>query len=438
MAKADEADREDVLRRTATRKAVAKLLPFLILMYIVAFLDRSNIGSAKQALHADIGLSDAVFAFGAGVFFIGYALFEVPSNLILYRVGAKRWMTRIMITWGLVSSAMMFTTGETSFIALRMLLGVAEAGFFPGIMLYLTFWFPERERTRVLGIFYFGYPLAMTFGNPLSGALLGLHGIFGLAGWQWMFLLEGGLAVVMGCLTYFVLPDGPSDVSWLTIREKQALATILDREASGKTVGHGHGFGALLTSGKLLQFLALYTVMQVASYGVVFYLPEQVSSILHEQIGFRVGVVSGLPWACAIVATLVATRLVHRYAAPRMGVLLCLAAAATGLFVSGQEAGVLSILGLCLAAAGVVAVQAIFWNFPLAHFSGVQAAGAIALINAIGNLGGFAAPNIRSYASHLWETPVAGLYAVALAGLIGLAIAAFLPRAPRVAPDPIA
>lgn len=420
----------ETLRSSATRKAFAKLLPFLILMYIVAFLDRSNIGSAKQALHADMGVSDAMFAFGAGVFFVGYALFEIPSNLILYRVGARKWMARIMVSWGLVSAAMMFTQGNLSFVLLRMLLGITEAGFFPGIMLYLTFWFPERERTRVLGVFYFGYPLAMTFGNPLSGALFNLDGLLGLAGWQWMFLIEGGLAVVMGIATWFVLPDRPSDVDWLSAEEKLTLSTVLEREAEAKegTNQHGASLGALLHSSKLLQFLALYMVMQIASYGVVFYLPEQVSTILHEKIGFRVGLVSGIPWAVAILSTYVVTRLVQKHDAPRLGLLVCLAAAALGLVISGSHSGPVAILGLCIAAAGVVTVQAVFWNFPLAHFTGVQAAGAIALINALGNLGGFAAPNIRSFASHLWETPVAGLYAVAISGVVGLAIALFLPR----------
>ncbi|WP_336945699.1 MFS transporter [Asaia sp. HN010] len=420
----------EALRARATGKAFAKLLPFLILMYIVAFLDRSNIGTAKQALHTDVGVSDAMFAFGAGVFFVGYALFEIPSNLILYKLGARRWMARIMVTWGLVSACMMFTQGNLSFIVLRTFLGIAEAGFFPGIMLYLTFWFPEKERTKVLGVFYFGYPLAMTFGNPLSGALFNLDGLLGLAGWQWMFLLEGGLAVVMGIATWFVLPDKPQDVAWLTDDEKSTISGILSKEAAAKE-GSGHHsikLGALLHSSKLLQFLALYMVMQVASYGVVFYLPEQVSSILHAKIGFRVGLVSGIPWAFAILSTFVITRLVQKHDAPRLGLLVCLSMAAIGLFVSGAESGIVAIVGLCIAAAGVVTVQAVFWNFPLAHFTGVQAAGAIALINALGNLGGFAAPNIRSFASHLWESPAAGLYAVALSGLIGLIIAAFLPR----------
>lgn len=428
---------EDPTRASAVRKAVWKLLPFLILMYMVAFLDRSNVGSAKQALHTDIGISDAVFAFGAGVFFVGYAIFEVPSNLILYRVGARRWMTRIMVTWGIVSAMMMFVVGDKSFIALRSLLGIAEAGFFPGIMLYLTFWFPEKERTRVLGFFYFGYPLAMTLGSPLSGALFGLDGLAGLHGWQWMFLLEGALAVIIGVMTYFVLPDRPKDVSWLTDAEKQTLETVLAKEDAAKgSTRHGNDVLGLLRSAKLLQFLALYGVMQIASYGVVFYLPEQVSGILGEKIGLKVGLVSALPWGCAILSTFVIPRFVQRFDAPRMGVIVCLVASAVGLVMSGSSLGAVALTGLCLAAAGVVTVQAVFWNFPLAHFSGGQAAGAIALINAIGNLGGFAAPNIRALAIHVWSTPMAGLYAVSMAGVIGLIITLFLPRRTPVHAQP--
>ncbi|AQS88613.1 sugar phosphate permease [Neoasaia chiangmaiensis NBRC 101099] len=430
MQKADQRPpaEDDPVRVRATEKAAKHLLPFLILMYMIAFLDRSNVGLAKQALHADLGISDAVFAFGAGVFFVGYALFEVPSNLILYRVGARRWMARIMVTWGLVSAATMFVRGDHSFIALRCLLGLAEAGFFPGVMLYLTFWFPQKERMRVLGLYYFGYPLAMTLGSPLSGALFALDGVMGLRGWQWMFLIEGGLAVIVGIMTLFVLPNGPADVTWLDDEEKATLSRVLSAEEKTKTA-HGHGdIWKLLRSPKLLQFLALYALMQVGSYGVVFYLPEQVSGILHQKIGFWVSTVSAVPWACAVISTILVPRLVQKLNAPRAGLIVCLVTSAVALVVSGSGMAAPALLGLCLAAASVVTVQAIFWNFPLAAFSGLEAAGAIALINSVGNLGGFAAPNIRSLADHLWRTPSAGLYAVAAAGVLALSLAAFLPR----------
>lgn len=418
---------DDPVRIRATAKAAKHLLPFLILMYMIAFLDRSNVGLAKQALHADLGISDAVFAFGAGVFFVGYALFEVPSNLILYRVGARRWMARIMVTWGLVSASTMFVRGDHSFIALRCLLGLAEAGFFPGVMLYMTFWFPQKERMRILGLYYFGYPLAMTLGGPLSGGLFALDGFAGLHGWQWMFLIEGGLAVLVGFATLFALPDRPADVTWLDTEEKETLSRVLAAEDAAKT-GAGHGnLGALIRSPKLLQFVALYALMQVGSYGVVFYLPEQVSNILHQKIGFWVSTVTAVPWACSVASTILVPRLVQKLNAPRAGLIVCLIASAVALAVSGSSMAVPALMGLCVAAAAVVTVQAIFWNFPLAHFSGLEAAGAIALINSVGNLGGFAAPNIRSLADRLWQTPEAGLYAVAAAGLLALGIAIFLP-----------
>ncbi len=201
---------------SAVAKARARLVPFLILMYTLAFLDRANIGFAKQAFQADTGVSDAAFAFGAGLFFVGYALLEIPSNLIMHRVGARWWMCRIMVTWGLVAAATMFAHGELSFYLLRFLLGVTEAGFFPGVILFVTYWFPRRERGRILGLFYFGYPLSLMFGSPLSGLLLTFDGAGGLHGWQWMYLIEGLAASSVGILAYFVLTDRPEQAQWLT------------------------------------------------------------------------------------------------------------------------------------------------------------------------------------------------------------------------------
>ena len=197
-------------------KVTRRLLPFLLLMYILAFLDRANVGFAKAAFQADTGISNAAFAFGASIFFLGYALFEVPSNLIMHRVGAKIWMARIMVTWGLISAAMMFAHNETTFYILRVLLGIAEAGFFPGVILYLTYWFPSFARGRAMGLFYFGAPLAFIFGSPLSGMLLEFDGFGGLHGWQWMFMVEGLLASVVGVWAYFYLDNKPADAKWLT------------------------------------------------------------------------------------------------------------------------------------------------------------------------------------------------------------------------------
>lgn len=204
----------------AISKSRLRLLPFLILMYILAFIDRSNVGFAKAALQADTGLGDAAFAFGASIFFIGYAFFEVPSNYMLHRLGAKVWLCRIMVTWGLVSAAMMFAHNAQTFYVLRFLLGVAEAGFFPGIILYLTYWFPAQSRGQALGLFYFGLPLALVLGSPLSGWLLDFHGVFGLTNWQWLFVVEGLMASVIGIAAYFYLVNRPAQATWLSVEEK--------------------------------------------------------------------------------------------------------------------------------------------------------------------------------------------------------------------------
>ena len=211
-------------------KVIRRLLPFLLLMYVLAFLDRANVGFAKKAFQLDTGISDAAFAFGAGIFFIGYALLEVPSNLIMHRVGARMWMCRIMVTWGLISATMAFASNEQLFYTLRFLLGAAEAGFFPGVILYLTYWFPAKDRGRAMGLFYFGAPLAFIFGSPLSGLLLEMDGMAGYKGWQWMFLVEGILASIVGVWAYFYLNNRPADAAWLSREEKVTLQAVIDSE----------------------------------------------------------------------------------------------------------------------------------------------------------------------------------------------------------------
>ena len=409
-------------------------MPFLILMYMLAFLDRANVGVAKQALHAQAGISDAWFALGAGIFFVGYALFEVPSNLVLHRVGARTWLGRIMITWGIVAACTMFVTGGRSFTALRLLLGLAEAGFFPGVILYLTYWFPPEYRGRVLGMFYFGYPLALTLGTPFSGLLLGFDGLLGLAGWQWMFLVEGLLAAAVGVLTLFVLPDRPAEVSWLSAEQKTALAVVLGRESDDKHAEGSGTFAQALRDVRLLQFVVIYFLMQIGSYGVVFYLPDQVSALLGVRIGGLVSLVSAIPWLCAIVFTAIWPMLAARANRPRSFFLVCLLMVAAGILVSAHSAPAVAIAALCVAASGIIASQAIFWTFPTDHFAGTGAAGGLAVINAIGNLGGFVAPNLRSEADHLFGTSTAGLHALGIAALISAATALLLPaRGRRVA-----
>ncbi len=419
---------------SAVSKARNRLMPFLILMYMLAFLDRANVGVAKQALHAQVGISDAWFALGAGIFFVGYALFEVPSNLVLHRVGARTWLGRIMITWGIVAACTMFVVGDWSFVTLRLLLGLAEAGFFPGVILYLTYWFPPEHRGRVLGMFYFGYPLALTLGTPFSGLLLGFDGALGLAGWQWMFLVEGLLAAAVGVLTLFVLPDRPADVAWLSAEEKTALSVVLGRESADKHAEGSGTFAQALRDVRLLQFVVIYFLMQIGSYGVVFYLPDQVSALLGVKIGGLVSLVSAIPWLCSIAFTAVWPVLAARANRPRAFFLVCLLMVSVGILVSAHSSPTVAIVALCVAASGIIASQAIFWTFPTDHFAGTGAAGGLAVINAIGNLGGFVAPNLRAEADHLFGTATAGLHALGIAALVSAATALLLPaRGRRVA-----
>ncbi|GGF44522.1 MFS transporter [Aliidongia dinghuensis] len=427
-------DREAALDR-ATAKAMRRLLPFLILMYMLSYLDRANIGFAKQAFQAATGVSDAAFAFGAGVFFIGYAAFEVPSNLMLHRFGARRWMSRIMVTWGLIAAAMIWARGDTSFSVMRLFLGLAEAGFFPGAILYMTYWFPARSRGRILGLFYFGAPLALMFGGPLSGTLLDLDGVAGLMGWQWMFLIEGLLAVAVGVWAYWYLTDRPADARWLTAEERDALSRTLAAEDAVKAAEGKTGFRAVLTDPRLMLFATIYFLIQISSYGVAFYLPTQVSGLLHVNIGVLVGFVSAVPWACAIVAALILPPLAVGTGFRRtfgIALLLCIAC---GLIASGHLAPLPAVIALCFVTMGIICSQPIFWTFPTGYLGGTAAAGGLAVINAIGNLGGFVAPNVKTWAEAAFQTPVAGLYTLALAPIIAAFLFTFLAGGWILAPQ---
>src|SRR5262245_11247773 len=254
-------DAAGVLTNTIT-KATWRLVPFLLLMYILAFLDRANVGFAKESFQLDTGISEAAYAFGAGVFFAGYALLEVPSNLIMHRVGARVWMARIMVPWGLVSAAMMFAHTATTFYVLRLLLGIAEAGFFPGVILYLTYWFPSYARGKVMGLFYFGAPLAFILGGPVSGLLLEMDGVLALKGWQWMFMVEGLLAAATGIWAYFYIDDKPADAAWLDNEEKRVLNAAVAADDRDKRVNGPHGVFAGLSNPGVLYLSTIYFLIQ--------------------------------------------------------------------------------------------------------------------------------------------------------------------------------
>jgi sugar phosphate permease len=408
-----------------------RLLPFLLLMYIMAFLDRANVGFAKQAFQADTGIGDAAFAFGAGVFFAGYALLEVPSNLIMHRVGARLWMCRIMVTWGLISAAMVFAHTETSFYVLRFLLGVAEAGFFPGVILYLTYWFPGAARGKAMGFFYFGAPLAFIFGSPLSGLLLELDGFLGTHGWQWLFAVEGLMATAVGVWAYFYLDNRPSDAKWLTTQERSQLQAVLDAEDSHKQA-HGSLLKVLMQPA-VLYLCLIYLLIQASVYGVVFYLPSQVAGLLGAKVGLMVGLVSALPWLCALLAAWKVPAIADRTGQRRTVAALTLVVSGLGIAASVSFASpLIGIFALCFAASGFIAVQPVFWTFPGSFLAGSAAAGAIALINSFGALGGFIAPILKNWAEGALQSPAAGLYLLAITTLISAALVMGI-RPPRVA-----
>lgn len=410
------------LATKATPKVVRRLLWFLILMYVIAFLDRSNIGFAQNEFKADLAISNTAYALGASIFFIGYAVFEVPSNLIMHKVGAKFWMARIMVTWGIVAAAMCFVWNDVSLYVVRFLLGVAEAGFFPGVILYLTYWIPKASMNSARALFYMGAPIANILGNPLSGLIKDtMNGLAGLRGWQWMFILEGLLAVVVGIWSWFYLNNKPAEAHFLPDDEKHALQAVMDAENALKQVEGPKGWLAGLTNARVWYFAIIYFCVQAAVYGLTFFLPTQVGLLTGQKVGFLVGLVSAIPWICALVAVIFVGRYAdrsRRYVP--LGITL-LAASAIGIFASGlTQNPVLGIVALSVAAVGFIAIQSFFWSLPTEYMSGFAAAAGIGLINSLGNLGGFIAPNARVAAVNgFGGSELAGLVALGLFPLLG-------------------
>lgn len=398
---------------SAIRKGRRRLIPFLLLMYVAAFLDRVNVGFAKQHLQDATGMSDAAFALGASLFFVTYLIFEIPSNFGLARFGAKIWMCRIMVVWGLVSAAMMFVQGNTLFYVIRLLLGAAEAGFFPGVILFLTYWFPARRRASMLGLFYFGAPLSFVLGGPVSGLLLQMDGVAGLAGWQWMFLLEGLFASAVGVWAYFYLDNGPADAAWLTPEEKTELSAVLAAEDADKLV-HGPGsFLASLKDSTVLRFIAIYALMQMSIAIVVFYLPSQLGRLIGQTSGLAFGLMVAIPWACALVAVATVPAWSSKLGGSRFWGAASFVVAAIGMAGSASANPVIAVASLCIAVAGLWAVQPIFWQTLTGYLGGVVAVAGIALVNSLGNIGGFISPNVRIWANDTFGSTSAGLYLLA-------------------------
>ena len=410
-----------------------RILPFVALMFAMAIIDRSNIGFAKHALQADTGLSNAAFALGAGIFFIGYAGFEVPSNLMLHKIGARIWLSRIMVTWGLVSAAMMFAHDETSFYILRFLLGVAEAGLSPGVVLYLTYWFPQNQRGSAYGIYYFGVPVSLMVGGPVSGWLLE-SAQFGLTGWQWMFVTEGLAASIIGVFAFFYLTDKPRDAKWLNTEEKAAIEHELEKEQLQKANKGPSSWRAAMFNPVVLYFTLIYFTIHVSVYGVLFYLPTRIAELLGTGIGLKVGALTSIPWIATVIMLYLVTRHADRKGQQTRYAALMLALAAVGMVGSTLSGSLpLVILAFCVAAAGFITVQPLFWTLPTRFLGGAAAASGIAVIGALGNLGGFLAPTVKTWAEGYFNNPHAGMYFLAGMAVLG---ALMLIRSARTGHEP--
>ena len=415
---------------SAISRATRHLAPWLMMMYVVSFLDRANIGFAKQALQTYEGINERVYALAAGLFFLSYSLCGFPSNLILHRIGAKVWMTFLMVTWGLLSMATMFVTGSTSFYVLRLLLGVMEAGFFPGVILYLTYWFPNRVRGQMMGLFYLGVPLALIVGGPLSGLLLEMPRWGGLRGWQWMFLVEGFMAVALGFVAYWFLDNKPGTAAWLPADERDALTNELaQEELDRRSVGPAKLL-PMLRDLRVLRFLLIYAFIQMSTYGAIFYLPAEISALLHKPAGLEVGLVSAIPWICTLAAVYYFPKLADQWRNHRQVAALILLVAGCASFVFPTAGPRLGLVALSIAVSGFISVQPLFWTFPTAYLADVAAAGGIALIG-MGNLGGFLAPNVKVWADEYFRSPRAGLYILAGLTVANAALIALMRDRPR-------
>jgi ACS family tartrate transporter-like MFS transporter len=429
MALAAEASEER--RKRVIARVTRRVIPFAFLCYVVAYLDRVNVGFAAQALQRDLHLSDTAYGFGAGLFFFGYCLFEVPSNLILERVGARRWIARIMIGWGIVSMGMMFVTGPRSFYLVRVLLGLAEAGFFPGFVLYLTYWIPAADRARTGALFMMAAPVSIIVGAPVSEALLALDGHVGLHGWQWLFVLEGLPAVLLGILALRVLTDRPEQAAWLPAADREWLTrTMNDEHAARAHIGHA-SLRRTMASGRVWLLCAVYFMNTSVTYGIFLWLPKMLRQTSGTG-GFALSAMTAIPFTAALVAMVLVGRHSDRTGERKFHVAACAVTASAGLLLAAasQHNIWLLVLSFTLSQMGQRSVMSVFWAIPPLFLGGTGAAAGIGLINALGNLGGAAGPSMMGWLRDATGGYVGGLLVLA-AVLIVEAISVSLLRLPR-------
>lgn len=413
------------------RKVSLRLIPFLFICYAAAYLDRVNVGFAKLQMMDELQFSDAIYGLGAGMFFVGYIIFEVPSNVILQKVGARWWIARIMITWALISAAMALVTSPGMFYFLRFLLGVAEAGFIPGILFYLTQWFPARRRGRVFALFLAAIPVASIFGGPLSGWILQtLHGTNGLSGWQWMFIVEAIPSLILGIAVILYLDNSYRSAKWLDEREKFVIETSLaaDETDNGHSVAD---LGAAFRSKQVWLLSGIYFCIALGIYVISFWLPTIIKKSGVEST-LTIGLLTAIPYTVAVIVMVANSSHADRTGERRWHTVIPCLATAAGLLITGAFAdnSVIALLGLVIAAAGVSTAQAAFWSLPTAFLSGVAAAAGIALINSLGNVSGMVSTSVVGWLSQTTGSTTSSLYAIAallvVGGLLILAIPAHI------------
>jgi ACS family tartrate transporter-like MFS transporter len=426
----------DAVEVRTIAKVAKRLVPFLIVCYFIAYLDRVNVGFAALTMNQDLGLSQTAFGFGAGIFFIAYFIFEVPSNLLLERFGARKWIARIMLSWGIISGMMAFTpaiarvTGlgnEYSFYLIRVLLGAAEAGFFPGIIFYLTLWFPTEYRARIVGYFMAAIPLSTVIGAPISGALLYLHGGLGLAGWQWLFIVEALPSIILAGVVFFYLTDRPADAAWLAPDERKWLAERLELEQRSRKAVYDYTVFESLVNPRVLGLSLVYFGAVATNYGLSFFLPQIVKAFGLNI--FLTTLVSATPYVIGTIGIVWWGRRSDRVAERRFHTAFPLFLAAAGIAVStALDDPLLKMISLCVAGFGIFACLPVFWTLPTAFLSGAAAAAGIAVINSIGNLAGFAGPFAMGWIKDHTGSYAGGLLLLAALGIMAMGIVLMLGR----------
>ena len=416
-------------QRRIVLKISWRLLPLIVVSYFIAYVDRTNVAFAALTMNKDLGISAYMYGWGAGIFFLGYALFEVPSNMILAKVGARRWIARIMLTWGLISGAMAFATGPASFLTLRFLLGVAEAGFFPGIIFYLSTWYPAAYRARVISMLFLAVPISNAAASIVSGAILGMNGILGLKGWQWVFIIEALPAMLLSFVVWRQMIDRPADATWLSVDEREWLDSELLAERN-KVESAGHmSVWRTLTDKRVLVLAMIYMTSVTASYGIVFFLPQIVKGLGHSNL--MTGALTAIPYCVGIVGLICWGYSSDRRNERRWHLISAMIVAGVGLLgAAAFRDSYWGIAAMCVATVGLYGSRPSFWPLPSQFMTGAAAAAGIALINSIGNLGGYVGPFIIGWIKDSTNSFEMGLYFLAACAFASAAITYFGIRQP--------